>query len=692
MTDDLLLIAKYLFFYFNNDQSIIIVTDGHRKGSPVMTDFSELFNPLKVGSIELKNRFVMAPLTIGSTNKVPGAAFNAQGMEYFVRRARGGFGLIVTPALLADTKVDPFDPSSPHPLEDPIDFCKTAGELNRRAAAYGTKVFAQVTMGSGRNAPGSYAPSPINTFGSDQTAPALTKEQIKQKIDLFGQTAKLVKNAGFAGIEIHALHWGYLLDEFAMSLTNHRQDEYGGSLENRLRITKETIEAVWTACGPDFPISVRMGIKSFVRDLHHTSLDGKNEGGRTVEEAIQIAKLLEKYGVNMLDMDTGIYESFEFACPPIYMKPGFEVGLAAKVKAAVNIPVILGGRMGNPLVDLDAVKSNSVDGIALGRPAVADPDYPGKLAENKPESIRPCIGCNACLGQLFSGKEVTCTVNPSAGKGVAGQVNKVLVAKHIIVVGGGVAGMMAARTAALRGHQVDLYEAKDKLGGHLVSAGAEADKKEIAELNQWFQRELDLLGISVHLNTKLEADDIRKMNPDAVILGVGSKPIVPPFDGVDSAKVSTAVDVLTGVKKVGQHVVIIGGGQVGCELADGLLKQQKDVTIVEALPNILASGAPVPLPNQDYLRDSLSAENAKIMTSTKLVAINDQGALIEKSDGSQETLPADSVVLAIGFKPLPSMRSQLMGNGFDIFEIGDGNNVADINNAISQAFEVAREI
>lgn len=634
----------------------------------------------------------MAPLSIGSTNKVPGGGFNAKGLEYFARRARGGFGLIMTPALLADTKVDPFDPSSPHPLENPSDFCKTGQELNRRAAAYGTKVFAQVTLGSGRNAPGSYAPSPINTFGTDKTAPVLTKEQIKQKIALFGQTAKLVKNAGFSGIEIHALHWGYLLDEFAMSLTNHRKDEYGGSLENRLRITKETIEAVRKACGPDFPISVRMGIKSFVRDLHHTAFDGKNEGGRTVEEAIQIAKLLEQYGVNMLDMDAGIYESFEFACPPIYMKPGFEVPLAAKVKKAVNIPVILGGRMGNPMVDLHAVHSNSVDGIALGRPAVADPDYPSKLAANTPERIRPCIGCNACLGQLFTGKEVTCTVNPSAGKGVAGQIHKSLVAKHIVVVGGGVAGMMAARIAALRGHHVDLYEAKDKLGGHLVSAGAEADKKEIAELNQWFQRELKLLGVDVHLNARLTADDIKKLNPDAVILGVGSKPVVPPFKGVNSDKVSTAVDVLTGAKKVDQHVVIIGGGQVGCELADGLLKQGKDVTIVEALPNILASGAPVPLPNQYYLRDSLAAENAKIMTSTKLASITDQGALVTKEDGSQETLPADSVVLAIGFKSLPSMRAQLIGNGFDVFEVGDGNNVADINNAISQAFEVAREI
>lgn len=331
-------------------------------------------------------------------------------------------------------------------------------------------------------------------------------------------------------------------------------------------------------------------------------------------------------------------------------------------------------------------------GIALGRPAVADPDYPSKLAANTPKRIRPCIGCNACLGQLFTGKEVTCTVNPSAGKGVAGQIHKSLVAKHIVVVGGGVAGMMAARIAALRGHHVDLYETKDKLGGHLVSAGAEADKKEIAELNQWFQRELKLLGVDVHLNARLTADDIKKLNPDAVILGVGSKPVVPPFKGVNSDKVATAVDVLTGAKKVGQHVVIIGGGQVGCELADGLLKQGKDVTIVEALPNILASGVPVPLPNQDYLRDSLTAENAKVMTSTKLASITDQGALVTKKDGSQETLPADSVVLAIGFKSLPSMRAQLIGNGFDVFEIGDGNNVADINNAISQAFEVAREV
>lgn len=657
-----------------------------------MSDFDPLFQPLKIGKLEVKNRFTMGPLTTGLSNSTPGAAYNPQGIDYFVRRARGGFGLIVAPALTADNKVDPFDPTAPHPLEDPIAFHRTATELNRRAAAYGTKVFAQVTLGIGRNVTGAYAPSSVNVFGSSQKAPEITKEQIKQKISLFAQTAKLVKEAGFAGIEIHALHWGYLLDQFAMSLTNHRTDEYGGSLENRLRITKETIDAVRNVCGADFPISVRFGIKSFVRDLHHVSLDGKKEGGRTLEEAIQIAKLLEKYGVDLLDVDTGIYESFEYACPPIYIKPGFEVDLAAKVKAAVDIPVILGGRMGNPQVDLDAVKNGKVDGIVLGRPAVADPDYPRKLAANQPEAIRPCIGCNYCLAELFSGQEVTCTVNPATGKGVNGRLNKALKPKHVIVVGGGVAGMAAARIAALRGHHVDLYEKNSMLGGHLISAGAEPDKKEIADLNKWFQRELNLLKVNVHLNTAVDAAQIQQMDPDAVILSTGSQPIVPAFKGVDSPKVSTAVDVLTGKKEVGAKAVIIGGGQVGCELADDLLKEGKKVSIVEALPDILSSGAPVPLPNEDYLRDALKAEKAQLMTSTKLVAINNQGAVVEDADGHQTTVAADSVILAIGFRAVPSLRKQLLGSDFDIYEIGDENNVADIHNAISQAYEVARSL
>lgn len=656
-----------------------------------MQDFAALFKPMKIGNIEVKNRFAMAPLTTGLSNNTPGGAYNPQGIDYFVRRARGGFGLIVAPALTADNnQVDPLDPTAPHPLDDPIAFHRTATELNKRAAAYGTKIFAQVTLGIGRNVAGTYAPSSVNVFGSNQKAPEITKDQIKQKISLFAQTAKMVKAAGFAGIEIHALHWGYLLDQFAMSLTNHRTDGYGGSLENRLRITKETIDAVHEACGNDYPISVRLGIKSFVHDLHHASIDGKDEGGRTIKEAIEIAKLLEKYGVDLLDTDVGIYESFEYACPPIYVKPGFAVDLAAKVKAAVNIPVILAGRMGNPEVDLEAVKSGKVDGIALGRPAVADPDYPRKLAANQPEAIRPCIGCNYCLAELFSGEEFTCTVNPSTGKGVEGEVNKALIPKHVLVIGGGVAGMAAARIAALRGHQVDLYEKSDKLGGHLISAGAEPDKQEIADLNSWFQRELKLLNVKIHLNSAMDVAKIRQENPDAVILSTGSKPIVPPFKGVDSPKVATAVDVLTGKKQVGSKVAIIGGGQVGCELADDLAKDGKTVSVVEALPDILSSGAPVPLPNEDYLRDSLAAEKVNLMTKTKLVSINDQGAVVEKADGKQETVAADSVILAIGFRALPSMQQQLLGNNFEVYQIGDENKVADIHNAISQAYEVAR--
>lgn len=282
---------------------------------------------------------------------------------YFAARARGGFGLIYTGAITTDYEVDKISGIGPSPLLTPETFYESASELNERAESYGAKVFAQITMGLGRNYPDLGAPSAVQVFGHPELrAKELTTEEIKIKIDAVIRAAQLMKRSGFAGVEVHSIHWGYLLDQFALAMMNHRTDEYGGSLENRLRAAKEILEGIKQTCGTDYPVGMRLGLKTFIRDFGKGSLDGTEEKGRTLDEGIQIAKELETYGYDVLSVDTGTYDSFYYACPPMYKEKGFMVEMVAKAKEAVNIPILAGGRMNDPDIAEDAIRDGKIDG------------------------------------------------------------------------------------------------------------------------------------------------------------------------------------------------------------------------------------------------------------------------------------------------------------------------------------------
>ncbi len=655
--------------------------------------FPNLAKPFKIGNVTIKNRFCVAPMSPGFTNLGSGK-FTEAGMEYYVRRAKGGFGLIYSGAFSSDNQVDPVNPFSANPLNDPTSFRNDSLELNRRANAYGCKIFGQFTLGVGRNYPGFYAPSAIPVYGCpDIIAPELTVDEIKKKIECGVQVAKLMKESGYAGIEIHALHWGYLLDEFAMSLTNKRTDEYGGCLENRLRICKEMVEAVKAECGQDYPVSIRLGMKAFIKDLEHASVDGSDEGGRTIEEAVEIAKLLESYGYDVLSVDTGVYESFYYACPPMYVERGYAMKLAEQIKSAVSIPVILGGRMGDARLAEEGIVNGQFDAIALGRPSLADPDLPNKILSGCPEKVRPCIACNqGCIYRLLEqGVDARCALNPDVHNGDGSKIGKAPTAKQVVIVGGGVAGMEAARVAAIRGHHVSLYEKTNRLGGNLIPAGAHDFKVEIQELNLWYQQEIKALGVAVHLNKEITSEDLIALKPDAVILTVGSAPFIPNIDGVEKA--INCIDLLNRNAATGNQVVVVGGGLVGCEIALECIREGKQVSIVEALDNILSAGVAVPLPNRTMLIDTFALEKTPLMTGHKLIAVTDEGAVVTNTKtGETSTIPADSVVLALGFRPLPSMAQELYGNGFEVYEVGDGKEVGNIMTAIWDAYEVAKAL
>lgn len=657
-----------------------------------MQNYEYLGKPLRIGSLTVKNRFCMAPIG-GGQHHLPGGGLKDETIQYLVERARGGFGLIFTGALAADCTVDPYTGIGPAILQNPDAFKMTATELNERANAYGTKIFAQITMGLGRNYPDLPAPSPVHVFRHPGVvSPELTHDQIKSKIDSVIRAAKIAKDSGFSGIEVHSIHWGYLLDQFALSMMNHRTDEYGGSLENRLRAAKEILEGIKQECGSDYPVSMRLGLKTYVKDFEKATLTGGEEAGRTLEEGIRIAQLLESYGYDCLSVDTGTYDSFYYACPPMYMPKGFVTELAEKAKEAVNIPILAGGRMNDPDIAEAAIRDGKIDAVVMGRAALADPEYPNKVLTGHTERIRPCIACNqGCITRLQQGKQPTCAVNPTAMREMRLAMRPCVQPKKVVIVGGGAAGMEAARIAATRGHKVSLYEKNTELGGNLIPGGSHSFKKEVRDLNAWYQNELSLLPVEIHTGEEVTVELLKTMDADVIILATGSVPIMPKVPGIEDEKVIGCMDAFAHPEKIGRKVTVIGGGLVGCEMALEYAQDGKEVTVVEALPKILSAGIPSPIPNGQMIPDLFEYYHVNVLENHKLSAVENGKAVLE-CDGQKEELDADSIVIAVGFRSAPSLAQELQGCGAVIYEIGDGQQVSTILHAVWDGYEVGNNI
>lgn len=437
--------------------------------------YKELFSPVKVGSITLKNRFAMAPMgPLGLADANGG--WNQRGIDYYVERAKGGTGLIITGVTFFDQVVEKQDPSTvPNPLYKPVNFVKTSREMTERVHAYGSKIFLQLSGGFGRvTIPTNVgdippiAPSPIPHRWLDKICREISVDEIHAIVKQFGEAAFHAKRAGFDGVQIHAVHEGYLMDQFAISLFNQRTDEYGGSLENRLRFAKEVVEEIKNRCGQDFPVTLRFSVKSMIKDWRVGALPGEEfeEKGRDTEEGLEAAKLLESYGYDALDTDVGTYDAWWWNHPPMYQKKGLYREYCKMVKEVVNIPVFCAGRMDDPDMALEAVQNGVCDVVDLGRPLLADPDYCNKLRSGRLGEIRPCISCQeGCMGRVAEYSLINCAVNPQAARERVTAYEPVLRPKKVLIVGGGVAGCEAARVLATRGHKPEVFEKENRLGG-----------------------------------------------------------------------------------------------------------------------------------------------------------------------------------------------------------------------------------
>lgn len=662
--------------------------------------YKKLFEPTNIGKVELKNRFSLAPMgPLGLGDDQGG--FSQKGIEYYVERAKGGTGLLFTGLTFPDNEVEKHLMSSrrPCPTYNPLHFVRTAKEMLERVHAYDCKMFLQMSAGFGRvfisKNLGDFppvAPSSIKHKWSDQICREITIEEIKSMVKNFGDGAYNAKRAGFDGIEIHAVHEGYLLDQFAMSLFNKRTDKYGGTLENRLRFTREIVEEIKKRCGEDYPVVLRYSVKSFIKSLTEGGLPNEEfkEVGRDIEEGIEAAKLLVQYGYDALDVDVGSYEAPWCAHPPMYIEKGLYIDYAKIMKENVNVPIICAGRMDDPNIALKAVENNACDIVSLGRPLLADPHYVNKLRKGEIDDIRPCISCQeGCIGRVQEYAAINCAVNPMACRESTTKLNPITKSKKVMIIGGGIAGCEVARVLAMRGHKPEIFEMSDRLGGNLIAAGVPDFKEDDIKLIKWFEYQIKKLDIPVHLNAKVEKEDVLAKDFDTVVVATGSTAKKLNFS--DNENVYTAKEVLLKGNVNGEKIAVIGGGLVGCETALWLKDMGKETFIVEALDDILAVNAPLAKGNFGMLKRLIPYNNIETYTST-FVKNFENGELTLIKDNKEIKIGCDTVVICIGFEENRDLYKSLQYEVSEIFLVGDARKVSNVMYGIWDGFEIANSI
>ncbi len=661
--------------------------------------YRNLFTPIKIANLTIKNRFALAPMgPLGLSDSEGG--FNQRGIDYYTRRAEGGTGLIITGVTFSDCKVEPQSmPNCPNSTYNPVHFIRTSREMTERVHAYGSKIFLMMSGGFGRvTIPtnlGEFppvAPSAIPHRWLDKTCRPLTKEEIRSIVKSFGDGAYNAKRAGFDGIEIHAVHEGYLMDQFAISMFNQRTDEYGGSLENRLRFAREVVEEIKSRCGQDYPVALRFSVKSMIKDWREGALPGEKfeEKGRDVEEGLQAAQLLVKYGYDALDTDVGTYDAWWWNHPPMYQEKGLFRKYCKMVKEVVDVPVLCAGRMDDSDMASEAVENGSCDIVSLGRPLLADPDYVNKLRAGRTSEIRPCISCQeGCMGRVQEYSMINCAVNPQAARERVTNYEPVTQSKKVLIVGGGVAGCEAARVLAIRGHKPEIFEKGSRLGGNLIPGGAPEFKEDDIALADWYVDQMEKLKVPVHLNTTVTKENVLKAEYDTVIIATGSTPKV--FSLGDDEYVYTAAQVLLKEKDCGESTVVVGGGLVGCETALWLAQHGRKVTIVEALDKILAVNGPLCHANKDMLERLIPYNGIEVVTGARVTGYQN-GELTAQIDGTDKKIACDSVILSVGYKEENSLYHELEFDVPEIYLLGDAKQVSNIMYGIWDAFEVANHI
>lgn len=686
--------------------------------------YESLFTPWKIKNCEIKNRIVMT--SMGGTSIfgwMEPNHFDKEAANFLLERAKNNVGLILPGiAPIRDILLGKWlyqGKGKFNKLKEFMDeFHKT-----------GAKMFVQLTAGFGRSlaindimvkalhnkalatvlkpaldvsyltASASATP---NRWQESCISRPLTQKEIRKMVEAFAKTAKLCMDAGVDGVEIHAVHEGYLLDQFTMKYTNQRTDEYGGSFENRYRFPVEIVKAIKKACGDDFPVSLRYSVVSKTKGFGKGALPGEDyvEVGRDMEESERAAKYLQDAGYDMLNCDNGTYDAWYWAHPGPYMPQNCNLEDVAHIKKFVDIPVVCAGRM-EPDVGAEAIAEGKIDGLGVARQFLTDPAWVTKLMNDDIASIHPCICChNACFnmasykgddGQLVGNDQTLadnagmarCALNPQTMQSKKYKIVKAAHPKKIAVIGGGIGGMEVARVATLRGHKVTIYEKSNVLGGVFIAAAAPSFKEKDRDLIKWYEKEIKDLNIEVKFNTEVKPEDIAKLGADEVVVATGSKARKLRVPGAE--KGIEACEYLLGTKEVGNKVIVIGGGLSGCEIALDLYNKGKTPVIVE-MKNDLVAMRGVCLANTSYLRDFFALNKVDVRLNTGLVEITDKGVKVKDlKTGKESEIAGDSVIMSVGYIPTPVAK-----DGVKL--VGDCNGIGNLRTVIWRAWDVAMKL
>lgn len=680
--------------------------------------YEALFTPWKIRDVEIKNRIVLCPM--GGTSLfgwMEPNHFDKEAANFFMQRAKQNVGLII-PGIA--------------PLRDTIGgrwlyqnkkMFAQLKEYMTELHKTGAKLFVQLTAGFGRSFAitdalkilltnktlGKIAkpiidaeylcasPSELpSRWAEDVMCRAVTVDEIRQMVYAFGETARLCKEAGVDGVEVHAVHEGYLLDQFTLKYTNRRKDEYGGSFENRYRFPVEVVREIKSRCGEDYPVSLRYSVISKTKDFCVGAIPGEEyvEVGRDMEESEKAAKYLQDAGYDMLNADNGTYDAWYWAHPPAYMPLNCNLDDVAHIKKFVDIPVVCAGRM-EPDTAAQAIADGRIDGMGVARQFLTDPEWVTKLMEDREEDIQPCICChNACFAMAhYKGVAndeafddvshmARCALNPRTMQEKKFEIKPAKKVRKVAVIGGGIGGMETARIAAMRGHKVTLYEKSDRLGGVFIAAAAPDFKEKDKRLIEWYKRQLSKLPVEIKFGTEIK--DPAALDADVVVVATGAKPRRLNTPGIDKA--IEAIDYLEGKKPVGDNVVVIGGGLTGCEIAYDLYNKGKHPVIVE-MKNDLIAVRGVCLANSSYLRDFFNAKKVPVYLESKVEEIGDKEVKVKGADGKIVRIPADSVIVSVGYVPDP-----LAPASRKVKLVGDADGVGNLRTVVWRAWKVAESI
>ena len=691
------------------------------------TKYEPLFTPWKVGNVEIKNRIVMLPME--GTNMIQWEAKTGyvKGIDKFYSdRKDNNIGLFI-PGLIPLISIVGEKWVYKHPeVFEPV---KPIVEDIHKS---GAKIFFQLSAGAGRSmilptllkpfvkkgllktassklimskwwwsAPD---PDEPNVWDPDVKMDLFTSEMINKFVYAFGQTAKLCKDAGVDGVEIHAVHEGYLLDQFAMQYTNHRNDSYGGSLENRLRFACEIVKEIKKVCGEDYPVSLRYSVCSMTRGFNAGAVPGETfeEVGRSMEESEKAIRILEEAGYDLFNCDNGTYDAWYWAHPPVYAPLNINLSYVEHIKNFTTKPVVCAGRM-QPEAAAESIAAGRIDAMGVGRQLLCDPEFVTKIKEDRLDEVRPCIACHgACLpfnGMNGKGTDIDpmhpdmgrCVLNPWTNNETKYSKAPAKQPKKIAVIGGGIAGMEAAIQASLRGHSVTLYEKSDRLGGVFNAAAAMSFKEKDKALLSWYQRQLERSGAKVYMNT--EISNLGALDADIIIVAIGAHARTLNIPGAERA--ITATDFLDGKASVGDLVAIIGGGLTGCEIAYELALQGKHPYIVE-MTDYLVGSKGICMANSTMLRELLRFHGVPAYLNATAESITEDSLVIQTKKGKQ-TVPADSVIISVGytpdkrFEPTDKPKKQTSGSS-QLFFIGDCDKVGSLKTVVKQAYEVVQRI